>query len=260
MWKTCVAALLCGCAALAQNTPDKGRQVVDRAVQALGGDNFRNLQNVVSNGRGYGFFHDRLSGLELEKSILQYLAPNGPGVRVNQRIYGGKKQDYSVFYTPDNGYDLTFRGIRPLPDDQIQKFERSMRNNFLYIARIRLNEPGLQIDFVGSDVYIATHVEIVDITDSTDQTVRVYFDHNSGLPIHETYTWFDQKTREHNDEAIEFDKYRDVGGVMWPFSVERESNGYKVSQFFADKVEINQPVPPGTFDLPAGMKTLPKSD
>lgn len=263
MLKSCLAAaaaLLCATAAAAQNTPDKGRQIIDRAVQALGGDHFLHLQNVVSLGRGYGFFHDQLSGFELEKSVIEYLPSTGPGLRVRQRVLGGKKQDYSVLYLPDGGYDLTFRGVRPLPDDQLQRYRRSMRNNFLYIARERLNEPGLQIDFVGSDVYIATHVEIVDITDSTDQVVRVYFDHNTGLPIHETYNWFDPEMKAHNDEAIEFDKYRDAGGVMWPFSIERESNGYKVSQFFADKVDVDQPMAPGFFDLPAGVKVLKKVD
>jgi hypothetical protein len=245
-------------AAWAQSTPDKGRAVIDRAVSALGGDRFLNLQNVVSTGRGYGFFHGELNGLDIQKSFVEYLPDNTSGLHVRQRILIGKKQDYSVLYLPDSGYELTFRGIRPFPDEQWQRYQRSTRNNFLYLARTRLKEPGLQVDYIASDVYLSRHVEIIDITDSTDQVIRVYFDHNSGLPVHETYAWFDPAMKAHNDEAIEFDKYRDAGGVMWPFSVERESNGYKVSQFFADKVEVNQPVPRGFFDLPVGKQLLKK--
>jgi hypothetical protein len=257
-----LAAVLSAAAAIAQtaSSPNKGKDVINRAIQALGGDRFRNLQNVVSSGRGYGFFHDQLSGLELEKSYTHYLSDGSSGLHVEQRIFGGKKQDYSVLYLPQAGYDLTFRGIRPLPDEQWNRYRRSTRNNFLYIARTRLNEPGMQFDYIGTDVYVSTHVEIVDITDSSDQVVRVYFDHNTGLPIHETYSWFDQETKEHNDEAVEFDKYRDAGGVMWPFSIERETNGYKVSQFFADKVEVDQNLPKGVFELPTGMKMLKKSN
>ena len=253
-----LVALLSVCFALAQSTPNKGLEFVNHAVDALGGDHFRTLQNVVSSGRGYGFFHDQLSGLALQKSFLEYTSGDGPDLHVRQRILMGKKQDYSMLYLPQTAYELTFRGARPIPDDDWQRYQRSMHNNFLYIARMRLAEPGMQFDYVGSDVYISTHVEIVDITDSTDQVVRVYFDHNSGLPIHETYSWFDPATKEHNDDTIEFDKYRDAGGVTWPFSIEREHNGYKTSQFFADKVEVNQPVPPGFFDLPKGTQILKK--
>ena len=45
---------------------------------------------------------------------------------------------------------------------------------------------------------------------------------------------------------------------MWPFTTERQRNGYKVFQIFADKVEINQELPAGIFDLPAGAKVLKK--
>jgi hypothetical protein len=254
------ATFICLVGAMAQNTPDKGRQIIDRAITALGGDRFLNLKNVVSSGRGYGFFHDELSGLDLQKSVIEYLPDATKGLHARQRVLIGKKQDYSVLYLPDAGYELTFRGVRQVPDEQWAKYERSTRNNFIYIARTRLKEPGLQFDYVSSEIYLSRHVEIIEITDSTDQVVRVYFDHNSGLPVHETYNWFDPAMKAHNDEAIEFDKYRDAGGVMWPFSIERESNGYKVSQFFADKVEVNQALAPSFFDLPSSLKRLKKSN
>ncbi len=47
---------------------------------------------------------------------------------------------------------------------------------------------------------------------------------------------------------------------MWPYSIEREKNGYKVYQLFADRVEANTGVPPKTFELPPGAKVLKKVD
>ena len=47
---------------------------------------------------------------------------------------------------------------------------------------------------------------------------------------------------------------------MWPFSIERERNGYKTYQFFANKVEANQTIPPRTFELPSKAKMLKKVD
>jgi hypothetical protein len=45
---------------------------------------------------------------------------------------------------------------------------------------------------------------------------------------------------------------------MWPFTIERQRNGYKVYQMFASKVEVNQALPPGIFELPPGARTLKK--
>jgi len=73
------------------------------------------------------------------------------------------------------------------------------------------------------------------------------------------FTWLDQ-TKYRNDEVTEYDKYRDAGGVMWPYSIERERNGYKIYQRFASSVQVNQPLPPKTFDLPPGAKLLKKVD
>jgi hypothetical protein len=68
----------------------------------------------------------------------------------------------------------------------------------------------------------------------------------------------DTQTGQRDDAVTQFDKYRDAGGVMWPFTIERERNGYKVYQMFSSKVEVNQPLPPKIFELPAGAKFLKK--
>ncbi|MBV9405562.1 MAG: hypothetical protein JO211_09485 [Acidobacteriaceae bacterium] len=105
---------------------------------------------------------------------------------------------------------------------------------------------------------MSTHVEVVEITDSQDRTVRVLFDHNTKLPVHQSFSWLDPVTRQHNDEVTEFDKWRDAGGVMWPYSLERERNGYKTYQMFASNVQVDQTIPPKTFELPPGAKVLKK--
>ena len=71
----------------------------------------------------------------------------------------------------------------------------------------------------------------------------------------------DPTTKDRNEEVTVFTKYRDVGGgVMWPYTIQRERNGYKTYQIFAEKVEVNQPLPPKTFELPPGVKVLKKVD
>jgi hypothetical protein len=217
------------------------------------------MQSRFETGHIYGFFHDLLSGPEIVHAYFEYLpsAPPG-GLAVRERQLLGKKQDYSYLFLPTRAWDLTFRGARPVSDETWTRYYRSIYNDILYILRCRLNEPGIEFDYIGSDVYLSQHVEVLDVVDAANTTVRVYLDHNTMLPLHESYTWFDDKTREHNDEAADYDKYRDSDGVMWPFVIERHHNGYKVSQMFAESVRTNQGLPPKIFDLPEGVKLLNK--
>ncbi len=256
------AALLCAGILAAQTSTEKGKQLCDQAIAALGGDRFLHMQNRVASGRVYSFFREQMSGLAIATIYTEYLAEAPPkALAIREREAFGKKQDYSVLFLGDQAWDLTFRGARPIADDKWQRYFRTTQNDILYILRVRYNEPGMQFDYIGTDVYQTRHVEIVDMTDANNQTVRVYLDHNTLLPVHQAFSWIDQDTRYHNDEATEFDKYRDVGsGIMWPYTIERERNGYKTYQMFAEKVEVNQSLPPKTFDLPPGVKVLKKVD
>ena len=254
-----LAATVAAALAFAQTpTPDKGHQILDLCVAALGGDHFLQMQNRVTAGREYGFFRDQLSGLELFHSYTQYAEPAvATDLGIQERQLLGKKQDYSYLFLPNQGWDITYRGARPVEQEDWSRYVRNTRNDILYILRCRLHESGLQVDYVGTDVLLGRHVEILDITDSTDQAVRVFLDHNTFLPIHETFSWFDEKTREHNDQAYDYDKYRDIGeGIQWPFATERQRNGYKTYQLFADSMQVNQKLPAGIFNLPAGAKVL----
>ena len=238
----------------------KGKQIIDKAVQALGGGSFLNMYSRFTYGRIYGFFHDKLSGLEIARTYVEYAAElPAKGLGQTERQVLGKKQDYGYLFLPDQAFDLTFRGARPVEDESWDRYRRSTENDILYLLRFRLKEPGLTFDYVGSEVVLSNHVEIVDVSDSQDRTIRVYFDHNTMLPVRQSFSWLDPVTKDHNDEVTYFDKWREAGfGVMWPYSVERQRNGYKSFESFAEQVEINKALPAAIFELPAGAKVLKK--
>jgi hypothetical protein len=245
----------------AQTTPpNKGKQLVDEAIQALGGQRFLNLHTRHTNARLYSFFHDRMSGYDIANIYTEYRDDkSSKGVQLREREVLGKHQDYSYLFLEDKGFDITFRGARPLPDDRWASYLRTATNDILYILRFRSDEPGMEFDYIGNQVFITNHVEVVDITDAAGKTVRVFFDYNTKLPVRQSFSWLDAETREHNDEVTEFDKWRDSGdGIMWPYTIERERNGYKVYQMFANKVESNAELPANIFELPKGAQILKK--
>jgi hypothetical protein len=54
-----------------------------------------------------------------------------------------------------------------------------------------------------------------------------------------------------------YNKYRDVGGVMWPWSIVRFRDGNKIFEMYSESVTINNAkLDQGLFALPANAKRL----
>ena len=247
----------------AETSLERGKHVVDEAVEALGGENFLQMQDRVETGRAYSFYREQLNGLSIATIYTRYLTRPEPPVAgflgVREREAFGKKKESAVLLADGEGYDISFRGARPLADDRIERFKESTLRNVLYILRMRLGEPGLICESRGADVVENQAVDIVDITDADNRVVTVYFSHVTHLPVKQVTNRRDARTKELNEEVTRFAKYRDVGGgVMWPFDVQRERNGEKIFQMYADSVVVNKGLTDNLFTLPASMKILKK--
>jgi hypothetical protein len=53
-----------------------------------------------------------------------------------------------------------------------------------------------------------------------------------------------------------YNKYREVSGVMWPWSVVRFRDGNKIFEMYSESVTINGKVDGGLFAPPVGAKRL----
>jgi hypothetical protein len=243
----------------AENMQERGKRVVNECVEALGGPKFLALDNVVETGRAYSFYREQLNGLTIARISRRWLnkvEDPSKTLAVLEREDFGKKFDYGVLFQQDAAYDITFRGARPLANDRFERYERSTMRDIFYILRERLHEPGLVFESRGADVWDNNPVEIVDITDVENNVVTVYFHKTTKVPLREVMVWRDPKTKDRNEEVTLYTKFREVDGVQWPQTVQRNRNGEKVYEMFSDSLEINKKLPGSIFDLPAGMKKL----
>ena len=240
---------------------ERGKKLVDEALAALGGKNFLAMQDRVETGRAYSFYRERLSGLSIAKIYTRYLpgAPEPGTLDVRERQAFGKDEESAVLFTGGEGYEITFRGARPLPEDVLARYQDTTLHNIFYILRERLGEPGLVAESRGKDIMDNQPVEILDITDTENRMVTVYFNQNTQLPIRQVFFRRNPVTKDRDEEVTLFSKYRDVGGgVMWPFAIQRERNGEKIFQIYSDSVAINKGLRDDLFTLPANMKILGK--
>ena len=90
-------------------------------------------------------------------------------------------------------------------------------------------------------------------------TVTVSFDKFTKLPMRQTYRRRNAQFKDFDTEVTVFAKYRDVGGVKWPYDLRRERNGEKIYEMYSESVEINKDLKDNLFSLPANVKLLPKA-
>jgi hypothetical protein len=246
-------------AGAAETAAERGKRVVDEALKALGGDAFLKMEDRTESGRAYSFYREQLQGLSIAKIYTRYLAPVPGQIAVRERQAFGKNEYSAVLFNEKGGWELTFRGARPVEDLRYEAYKDSTLRNVFYILRQRLSEPGLTLYSRGADIYQTMPVEIVDITDADNRTVTVYFSQGTKLPFRQFFKRRNTELKDWDEEVMMFSKYRDVGGVKWPLEMRRDRNGEKIYEIFSESVEVNKNLKDDLFTLPASMKLLPKA-
>ena len=169
------------------------------------------------------------------------------GVRERQSF--GKNEDSAIVLREDGGANITYRGPKPIPVEDFERYRETTLHNIFYILRQRLHEPGMDFEFVGSDVVDRVPVDIVDVIDAGNFTVRVYIHQTTKLPVMQSFSRLDPKTKDRDEEVTRFDRYRDNQGIQWPQQITRERNGDKIYQIFADSVDFNQDLTDDLFTI-----------
>jgi len=261
--RLCLGPLTVLAAALllrAETPEQRGKRVLDECVQALGGDRFLNMQTRVESGRAYSFYRDTLTGLSIARIYTRYdsgVTDTGHNLAQHERDNYGKKEDYGTLFTGQEAWDITYRGARPLPADRFTRYKDTTLRDIFYILRVRLHEPGWIIESKGADVIENRPVEIVELTDAGNISTTAYFDQITKLPVRQVFFRRDPVTKDKNEEVTHFTKYRDAGGVQWPFAIERDRNGEKIYEIFSASVEINdKKAADDLFSLPSSLKLL----
>lgn len=231
----------------------------------MGGEHYLAMQDRVEDGRAYSFYNEQLSGLTRAKIYTRYLTrpepPKAGFIGIRERQAFGKKEDVYIVFNEQGGYEITYRGAMPLPKETFERYVASLAHNVLYMLRMRIGEVGMSFESLGTDTHENRLCERVEIIDSNNEATSVWFEQSTKLPVKQRWEHRDPKTRERIEEITIFDKYRDLGGgVMWPYVIRRERNGFRIFEMYADSIQINQDLTDALFTLDSEMKIRdPKS-
>lgn len=257
------ALFLAAVSACAQTQAEiKGRNVIDAAIQALGGQKFLTMEDRVEHGRAYSYYRDQISGLDVATIYTRYItiAPDKTGVDVAQREREafGKQEESFVLFIEKGGWNVTYHGAKELDAEQLARYRDTTLRNILYLLRVRRNEPGMVFESRGSDVVENQPVDVVEITDSQDRVVRVAFNQTTHLPIRQQYSRMNTQFKEQDQEVTLYSRYQDSNGIEWPHEVHRERNGDKIYEMFSESVKFNTDLTDDLFSVPEPGSAPPR--
>jgi hypothetical protein len=245
--------------ARAESNQERGKRLVMECLSALGGERFLSMREREESGRAYSFYREQLNGLTVARIYTRYepgVADTAHELAVSERENFGKKEESGVLFTAKEAWELTFRGARPIAEDRFARYKETTLRDVFYILRIRLREPGMIFESRGADVLQNRPVEIVDINDADNRTTTVYFDQTTKLPVRQIFERRDPATKLKDEEVTIFSKYREAGGIVWPYDIQRQRNGEKIFEVYSEAVQIDKAWPEKLFVLPAEVKRL----
>ncbi len=246
-----VACCVAGGPAAAAPQEENARQaraLIEQGIAALGGPAYLTIQDIEQEGRTYGFTRQGQSGT------------GAPFWRFwkwpdKDRLELTKQRDWIIIHNGDQGYEITFRGTQPEDKEALAGFVERRHYSLEYVLRQWIHEPGATFFYDGVAYAERKQADQVTVINAKNESVTLYLDRTTHLPIKRTYTHRDPASREKDVEDEVYDNYHTVQGVATPFDTARLHNGQPVNQRFLHVVKYNVGISDSMF---AATVTVPK--
>ncbi len=242
--KSIFIAILLLSSALAQTAPSvpasappqdasakKARELLDRCIQALGGQAWLSVQDSEQQGRTYGFYHGQPNSLGVEFWRF-WKFPD------KERIELTKKRDVAYINNGNQGYEVTYKGTAAEEPKPLADYNRRRDHSLEIVLRKWLNQPDTALFYDGPSIAEQKPAESVTIMTGANDSVTLFLDSHTYLPIKKEFEWRDAD-RYKNVEGEVFDNWRPEQGIMTPHSVLRIHNGDISNQRFITNVRYN---------------------
>ena len=210
----------------------KARALLDQCIQAMGGQAWLNLQDMEQQGRSYPYSHGQPNSL----GTLFWRFWKYPD---KERVELTKQRDVVYINVGENGYEVTYKGTAAQEPDQLADYNRRRRHSLEVVLRQWLNQPGIALFYDGAAVAEQKPADSVTILTADNDSVTLFLDNHTHLPIKKTFEWRDPADRLKNVEGEIFDNWRLEQGIMTPHSLLRSHNGETTNQRFITNVRYN---------------------
>lgn len=238
-----------------QTQKQRGRQLLDQMITALGGPAWLSRHTATELGRTAAFFRGAPNGQTIDfNEARQFRNATQPALeRIGflsdkSMILPGKKIDVVQIWTADNGSEITYKGKSPLPKEQVDDYLRRRAHSIEAVVFTWMKAPGVIVIAEGTSVVERRLADKLTVLSANNDAVTIELDATTHLPLARTFEWRNQQFQDHDEDREEYDDYHDFSGLPTPLTLSRYRNGDLVNQRFLSKVEYNVPLPPDTFN------------
>ena len=225
-----------------QANSQKAKEIIDQTIQALGGQAYLNIKDMKLEGRSYSFHHGEPNSL----GTVFWRFKKFPD---KDRVEVTKKRDIIQIYAGDKGFEITYKGVRPLEKkEELDPYMRRRHYALDVVLRQWLNQPGVALFYEGQTVASQKETQQVTIMNNKNEAVTLNVDINTHLPVKKSFSWRDPADKERNVEGEIFDNYRPIQNIMTPFDTTRIFNGEMAAQTFLTNASYNQDLSDTLFD------------
>ena len=243
------------------NDPHAGRKLLDEMLAALGGPAWLARTDFTTVGQSATFYKGQANPYVTEFDQYVRLQPFGERLIIisKQGVFiPTTKRDVAEIWTPDSGFEVTYKGKKELPRKDIDEFFLYRKHSLDIVVRDWLNRPGTLITYEGSELVGRRLADKVSILTSTNDGVELDLDESTHLPLSLTFQWRDPLYKDFNTDVQQYDDYHPIEGVMTPMTLTRLHNGDMTTQVFLKEVHYNVHLPADLFDPDRPLKKSAK--
>ena len=238
-----------------ETSEQRGRQLLNEMLEALGGDAWLNRKNIQLYGHVGRFFRGAPTGIVIDftsthrfPDATHFEAERIGFITDKSMILPGKKIDVVQIWTTDKGYEITYKGKTELPKEQVEDYYRRRAHSIESVYSTWLKAPGVMVVYEGTGMVERRLADKVTILSDSNDAITLDLDVTTHLPIRRTFEWRNETFKDHDKDAEEYEDYHTVQGLPTAYSITRYRNDDMISQTFLTKIAYDVDLPPDNFN------------
>ncbi len=240
----------------APKSDEKAEQIVQKAIQAVGGDAYLKVQTVTAR----GFFTDYPGGTPgVPMKFIDYISyPD----RERTEFTGGGNR---IIQTNDKMqgwlFDAAAKTLKDQTAKQVEDFRTGMRTSMENLLHGWWRQDGATLSYVGRrEATLGRRNVTIKLTYPDGFWIEYEFAEIEGAPAKVIY-----KRKIQNPDTEQMEEFTEedrlfkpitLGGISAPFVIDHFRNGVQSSRINYESIEFNKPIPDSLFAKPANIKAI----
>jgi len=237
----------------------EAKQLLQQAVDALGGAAYRDYDELECEGQqaqfehsgsvgGYAGYHNYWHFPDKNRTEYVVKSTHGGMLAVLVGALPIKGGVFIQLFSGNEGWTMDKSGVNEAPAGAVADFQTAAKRQIRNVLLQRVKDPDVFVRYAGTTIVDLRQVDWVEVTDRGEEGyIRVAFDHSTHLPARVVVSSKDAVTGEMDEDVTILTNYQPNDGVQIAMQVTRLHNDQRIVQLFYDSCKANPKLPADFF-------------